>query len=60
MWSDPAPNEISLEENFASEIGATIGTELTFDVQGLPLDFVVTSLRSIEWESFAINFFLSA
>ena len=60
LWSDPAPNEISLEENFASEIGATIGTELTFDVQGLPLDFVVTSLRSIEWESFAINFFLSA
>jgi putative ABC transport system permease protein len=31
---------------------------LTFDVQGVPLDVTVTSLRTVEWESFGINFFL--
>lgn len=31
-----------------------------FDVQGVPLEFVVTSLRKVEWESFGVNFFLIA
>lgn len=59
LWQDPAPNEMSLEEGFAEQIGATLGSKLTFDVQGIELDFVVTSLRAVEWESFAINFFLA-
>lgn len=59
LWADPAENEISLEEKYAEGLGVGIGSRLRFDVQGIPLDFVVTSLRSIEWESFAINFFLA-
>jgi putative ABC transport system permease protein len=58
LWRDPAPNEISVEVDFARDMGAKIGSTLTFDVQGVPMDFKVTSLRSVQWRSFAINFFL--
>ncbi|MDF1837554.1 MAG: FtsX-like permease family protein, partial [Planctomycetota bacterium] len=50
--------EVSLEQRFAEDLGATLGTRLTFDLQGLPVEFVVTSLREVDWVSFSINFFL--
>ena len=37
-----------------------VGSRLTFDVQGVPVDFVISSLRQVEWRSFAVNFFLIA
>lgn len=61
LWSKPdVPNEISVEEDYARDIGATLGTILTFDVQGVPLEFEVTSLRKVDWRSFSVNFFLVA
>lgn len=60
LWSDPSVAEMSVEEEFAEDIGAGLGSELVFDVQGVPVTFRVTSLRSVEWESFQINFFLVA
>lgn len=59
LWADPATNELSLEVEYAEGLGVGIGSKMRFDVQGIALDFTVTSLRSIEWESFAINFFLA-
>lgn len=59
LWTDPAPNEVSLEVKYAEGLGLDIGSQVTFDVQGIPMNFVVTSLREIEWESFAINFFVA-
>jgi len=58
LWSDPDRAEVSLEEGFAEDLGVGLGAVLTFDVQGVPLDLTVTSLRTVEWESFGINFFL--
>lgn len=58
LWSDPERDEISLEREFARELGVGIGSTLTFDVQGVPVDLLVTSLRDVEWRSFGINFFL--
>jgi putative ABC transport system permease protein len=58
LWRDPQPNEVSVEVEFARDMGAHLGSTLTFDVQGVPMDFRVTSLRSVQWRSFAINFFL--
>ncbi|HMI90288.1 MAG TPA: FtsX-like permease family protein, partial [Polyangiales bacterium] len=61
LWSRPdMDNEISLEQEFARDLGAGLGSRLTFDVQGVPIEFVVTSLRKIEWRSFSVNFFLVA
>ena len=56
-WRDDGVPEVSLEEDYAAELRARIGSRVRFDVQGVPLDFTITSLRSVAWESFAINFF---
>ncbi|MEM9800233.1 MAG: FtsX-like permease family protein [Planctomycetota bacterium] len=58
LWSKPDVDEISLDFEFARSLGVGLGSELTFDVQGLPMTFEVTSLREIDWGSFRINFFL--
>jgi putative ABC transport system permease protein len=57
LWSDPRP-EISIEREFAKDMGAKLGSRLVFDVQGVPIELVVTSLRTVEWRNFGINFFL--
>ena len=57
LWSDPARTEVSVEEGAASQLGLRVGSTIRFDVQGVPLEVVVTSVRSVQWQSFAINFF---
>lgn len=58
LWSRPDVDEVSLEEDFARDLGVGIGDHLVFDIEGIPVELVVTSLRRVEWESFAINFFV--
>lgn len=58
LWNDPAHAEVSLEKEFADGIGARLGSTLSFDIQGVPLDLKVTSLRTVNWQTFGINFFL--
>lgn len=54
------PNGVSVEENFAGQANLKIGSTITLDVQGVPVDLTVTSLRTIDWRTFGINFFLFA
>jgi putative ABC transport system permease protein len=58
LWSDPAHPEISIERDFAKDMGVGVGSTLVFDVQGVPFTLTVTSLRTVDWKSFGINFFL--
>jgi putative ABC transport system permease protein len=58
LWSDPERAEVSVEEEFAQELGVGVGSTLTFDVQGVPVELAVTSLRTVDWSTFGINFFL--
>jgi putative ABC transport system permease protein len=58
LWSDPARAEVSLEQDYADDLAVGLGQTLTFDVQGVPVGLVVTSLRTVEWKTFGINFFL--
>jgi putative ABC transport system permease protein len=58
LWSDPTHAEVSLEKDYADDIGAHLGSTLTFNIQGVPLDLKVTSLRTVDWATFGINFFL--
>jgi putative ABC transport system permease protein len=61
LWSDPGePNELSLEVDFARSLGAHVGSKVRFDIQGIELDFTVTSLRTLDFRSFAMNFFIVA
>jgi putative ABC transport system permease protein len=58
LWNDPERDEVSLEQDFAEDLGVGLGAVLEVDVQGVPFEFVVTSLRKVDWQSFSINFFL--
>jgi len=60
LWSDQSPNELSVEEGFARDLDVRVGSTVRFDLQGVELDFKVTSLRTVQWRSFASNFFLVA
>jgi putative ABC transport system permease protein len=60
LWSKPGVQELSVEADFARDLGAKLGTQLTFDVQGVPVAFEITSLRRVEWRRFAVSFFLVA
>lgn len=57
LWADPERAEVSVEEGFAADLGVGLGSVLAFDVQGVPLELTVTSLRSVDWGTFGINFF---
>lgn len=50
--------EVSLETRYAGRIGADLGDEMTFDIQGLQVKAKVTSLRQVRWTSFNPNFFI--
>ncbi|MES2962758.1 MAG: FtsX-like permease family protein [Bdellovibrionota bacterium] len=50
--------EISMEENFADRNGFGIGDRFEFDVQGVPVEGRVTSLRTVKWTDFNPNFFM--
>ena len=61
-WPPTGPDraELSLEEGFAKQVGAALGDELVFEVQGTEVKGVVTSLRKVAWQSFQPNFFIVA
>src|SRR4029453_2256206 len=57
LWSLPDVAEASLEEDYCKELGAHLGSHVVFDVQGVPIEVVVTSLRAVDWRTFRITFF---
>jgi putative ABC transport system permease protein len=58
LWSDPDRAEVSIEQDFAADLGVGVGDTVTFNIQGVPLELLVSSIRTVEWERFSINFFL--
>lgn len=58
LWNDPDMLELSLEERYARDMGVNLNDTLRLDVQGVPMEFKVTSLRRVEWRSFSLNFFV--
>lgn len=55
-----ANNEICIEERQAKRLGLDIGDTVTFNIQGMPIEFIVSAIRKISWESFELNFFFVA
>ena len=49
--------EVSLEQDVARELGVKLNDTITWNVQGVLIPTVVTSLREVRWQSFAPNFF---
>jgi putative ABC transport system permease protein len=52
-----APIPVSLETGIASDLGVTVRDTLVWDVQGVAISSVVTSLREVKWARFEPNFF---
>lgn len=52
------PIPISLEEGIAGDLRVGLGDRLVWDVQGVPLDTVVASLRKVDWRQVRPNFFV--
>lgn len=58
MPADGERVEASLEKRFAGNIGAQLGDVLTLDVQGVPIQATVTSIRVVRWLNLRPNFFI--
>ena len=58
LWSRPEVAEVSVEEEYARLLRLDVGSKLRLDIQGVALDLEVTSLRSVDWGTFGINFYL--
>jgi putative ABC transport system permease protein len=53
-------DQLSVERGLAQALGIRMGDVLTFDIAGTPVSATVTSLRSVDWDSFNVNFFVVA
>ena len=53
-----SPIFVSLEERIASELNISLGDELTFNVQGIPIETTVGSLRRVDWQRLQTNCFV--
>ena len=53
-----APPLVSIEREWAGERGYEVGDTLTFRVAGVETTATIASLREVDWESFAVNFFV--
>ncbi len=49
---------VSMEESLAKDLQLTVGDDVGFDVQGVTLGAYVASLRTVEWQRVAPNFFV--
>lgn len=57
--SEVSENEsipVSVSENFAQDANVSVGDQLSFNVQGVVMDAVVGSIRSVDWSQMDINF----
>jgi len=59
FWNSE-PGQLSVEAGFAEEMGISLGDTLHFRIAGQDISAKVTSLRSVQWESFNVNFFVLA
>jgi putative ABC transport system permease protein len=63
-WWDAIPDAersqvlVSVEQEAARRLGVDVGSTVVFDVQGLPLEARVASLRSVDWDTRTLNFYM--
>jgi len=55
--SDNGLPEVSMEREVSEDLGAQLGDTITWDVQGVEIPTLLTSIREVEWARFEPNFF---
>ena len=58
--SDAGKPLLSVEEGIAKSLGLKLGDDLTYDIGGSRLTAKISSLRTVDWDSFRVNFFVIA
>src|SRR5262249_3641232 len=53
-------DQFSVERGLAEKLGIRLGDVLAFAIAGTAVSGQVTSLRSVDWDSFNVNFFVVA
>jgi putative ABC transport system permease protein len=62
-WWDkttPQKTEFSVEQGLAKTLGLKLGDRMRFRVAGQEFEAKITNLRSVQWDSFNVNFFVVA
>lgn len=49
---------ISVETGLADDLHVGVGDRITWDVQGVPIETQIASLRTVDWARFSPNFFV--
>lgn len=57
-WQEGEGAEVSVEEEFAERLGMELGDRLQLLIGAAEIEVTVTSLRTLDWESFKPNFFM--
>ncbi|MDD3609608.1 MAG: ABC transporter permease [Halothiobacillaceae bacterium] len=57
---DSESGAFSIEEGIGERLGFGLGDRLRFDINGAPVEAVVRSVRSVQWDSMRPNFFVVA
>jgi putative ABC transport system permease protein len=53
-------DQFSVERGLAETLGIRMGDRLAFEIAGTRVEGSVTSLRTVDWDSFNVNFFVIA
>ena len=56
--ADTSQNLISVEQDFAEGLGIELGSELQFSFGGQSVSATVKSIRTVQWDSMAPNFYV--
>jgi putative ABC transport system permease protein len=55
-YEEGTPIPISISDNLAEDAKVTVGDAITFNVQGVLMETVVTSIRQVDWRRMQLNF----
>lgn len=59
-WRDGDQAQLSVEQDLAKDLGIRVGDTLRFRIGAQEVNAKVTNLRSVQWDSFRVNFFVVA
>jgi len=53
----PGVARVSIERDAARSLDVGVGDRITWDVSGMPVESIITSVRTVDWARFETNFF---
>ena len=57
-WTGEGRVPLSIEESIAEDLDVWLGDEIEFNLQGVPVDTVVRSVRKVDWAQLRPNFYM--